>query len=192
RAVVLEGPVPAWKVYGNPKTGLGAVGKTFGFPRFREAVFEGRFPFATIKLSDEREPLSVTITGWSPFVPGDAAACSLPVAALEYRFVNQSGEPVDALFSFSSVNFMALGHPGAEGARVDRIEGGFKLIQEAREGEPHAAGAFAAFLTEPETRVNAAWFRGGWWDPLTMAWKEIAAGEPVDRPPHQEGGPSRG
>ena len=179
-------------MFGNRGTGLGAVGKTYGFPRFREAVFEGRFPFGTVRLSDEREPLAVTITGWSPFVPGDADACSLPVAALEYRFTNRGDEPVDALFSFSSMNFMALGNPGAEGARVDRIEGGFKLVQEQREKEPHAAGAFAAFLTEPGTRVNAAWFRGGWWDPLTIAWKEIASGRSIDRPPHAEGGPSRG
>ena len=41
-------------------------------------------------------------------------------------------------------------------------------------------------------KVNHAWFRGGWFDPLTMAWKDIAAGACYDRPPLTEGGPSPG
>ena len=34
-------------------------------------------------------------------------------------------------------------------------------------------GRFAAFVDEPGTEVNHAWFRGGWWDPLTLAWKDV-------------------
>src|SRR3974377_1409063 len=36
-ARVLEGPVPAWKIYGAPGTGNGAGGTSFGLPRFRNA-----------------------------------------------------------------------------------------------------------------------------------------------------------
>jgi len=34
-ARVLEGQVPAWKLFGNPGTGNGAAGTSFGLPRFR-------------------------------------------------------------------------------------------------------------------------------------------------------------
>ncbi len=46
--------------------------------------------------------------------------------------------------------------------------------------------SFAIFTTETDTLVDYCWFRGGWWDPLTMAWNTIKEGktksnEPVDK-----------
>jgi uncharacterized protein (DUF608 family) len=79
-ARVLEGPVPARKVFGPPGTANGAEGTTYGLPRFSKAVFETKFPFGTITLSDRPLPLNVQLTGWSPFEPGDADNSSLPVA----------------------------------------------------------------------------------------------------------------
>ena len=78
---VLEGPVPRWKVSLKPGSGLGAFGTSYGLPRFREASFAARFPFATVALRDASLPVSVEVTGWSPFVPPDADASSLPFAA---------------------------------------------------------------------------------------------------------------
>src|SRR5581483_11436859 len=36
------------------------------------------------------------------------------------------------------------------------------------------------------------WFRGPLFDPLTMAWHDVASGQPVERPPPQGGEPSPG
>ena len=88
-ARVLEGPVPARKLFGAPGAGNGAGGTTYGLPRFANATFKTRFPFGVVTLTDPQLPLSVEITGWSPFEPGDADNSSLPVAALEYRFTNR-------------------------------------------------------------------------------------------------------
>src|ERR1051326_8270394 len=100
-ARVLEGPVPGRKLFGPPGTGNGAGGTTYGLPRLAGATFKSRFPFGTVKLTDPDLPLTVEITGWSPFVPGDADNSSLQVAALEYRFTNSSRTPVEAVFSFN-------------------------------------------------------------------------------------------
>ena len=81
-AKVLEGPVPDWKVFGAPGTGNGAAGSSFGLPRFKNAEFIARFPFGTVTLSDDDIPMDIQITGWSPFIPGDADNSSLPVGAL--------------------------------------------------------------------------------------------------------------
>ena len=89
-ARVLEGPVPARKLFGAPLTGGGLGGTTYGLPRFANATFKSRFPFGVVALTDPQVPLSVEITGWSPFEPGDPDNSSLPVAALEYRFTNRS------------------------------------------------------------------------------------------------------
>ena len=61
-----------------------------GLPRFREASFAGAFPFGEVRLSDRDLPVKVRIRGFSPFVPGDSADSSLPVAALEYEVENTS------------------------------------------------------------------------------------------------------
>ena len=84
-AKVLEGQVPTWKLFGPAQSGLGRGDKTYGLPRFEEAVFQARFPFATVDLKDKDMPLAAKITGWSPFIPTDADNSSLPVGVLEYQ-----------------------------------------------------------------------------------------------------------
>jgi len=189
-ARVLEGPVPMWKAFGSQsgEPGNGLSGRTYGLPRFAEVSFQARFPFATVSLADPTMPVAVELTGWSPFTPGAADDSSLPVAAIEYRFVNHSEQAVEAVFSFHAANFMKLG----DGARIGTMDRGFVLEQPALPDKPEAEGAFAAFTDDPATAVDAAWFRGGWFDALTMVWNRVAAGEVVSQPPHAEGAPGNG
>ncbi len=184
---VLEGPVPDWKVFGQPRTGNGAAGSSFGLPRFEDASFTARFPFGVVELEDEDVPLQVRVVGWSPFVPGDADNSSLPVGALEYRFKNRTDKSLEAIFSFNAKNFMATGEEG-EGSSVKPIEKGFVLWQDGTDEAPHHQGGFAAFVEEDgeEVVVDHCWFRGGWFDPMTLAWKNIEEGVLRDTSP-QEG-----
>src|SRR5579871_1507457 len=64
-ARVLEGPVPGRKLFGPLGSAIGSPGTTYGLPRFAEAQFESRFPFAKVTLGDPSMPLNVEITGWS-------------------------------------------------------------------------------------------------------------------------------
>jgi uncharacterized protein (DUF608 family) len=188
-ARVLEGPVPGRKIFGPPGTGNGAGGTTYGLPRFASATFQTRFPFANVRLTQPQFPIRVEITGWSPFEPGDSDNSSLPVAALEYRFSNLTKRPVEAVFSFHAKNFMAVGNnPQA----VRPIGGGFILWSSGPKERPWEEGAFSATVSEPNAKVNHAWFRGGWWDPLTMAWRDVAESASYDRAPITEGAPSPG
>lgn len=188
-ARVLEGPVPGWKLFGRPNTGNGAPGTTYGLPRFRKASFFAQFPFGTVCLEDKSVPLAVEITGWSPFEPGDADCASLPVAGLEYRFTNKGRRAVEAVFSFNAKNFMVV---GGNTQAVRRVNGGFMLWAGPGRDKPWEEGAFTATVSEPGAKVNCAWFRGGWWDPLTMAWRDVASGACYDREPVSEGGASPG
>ena len=196
-ARVLEGPVPAWKLFGQPGAGNGAGGASFGLPRFREAGFRARFPFGVVTLRDKDVPLSVEITGWSPFEPNDADNASLPVAAIEYRFTNRTAAPVEAVFSWNARNFMAIRENPQWVRALDGVQSpgamrGFVLKSGPGREKPHEEGAFSATVSEPGATVNHAWFRGGWFDPLTMAWHDITAGACVERPPVTEGGASPG
>jgi uncharacterized protein (DUF608 family) len=195
-ARVLEGPVPPWKIFfpwgpGGNSSGNGGGGKSYGLPRFESASFSARFPFAEVRLSDRAVPLQVRITGWSPFIPNDADNSSLPVAGIEYHFSNPGQDPVEAVYSFHAENFMALTPPDHD-SRVTREDHGFLLRQPARDVKAWDRGDFAAWIDDPETKINPAWFRGGWFDPLTMVWHSIQNGEVLDRPDLSEGKPSRG
>ncbi|MBN1491035.1 MAG: hypothetical protein JXA69_14065 [Phycisphaerae bacterium] len=188
-ARVLEGPVPAWKIFGQGGTGNGASGKNYGLPRFAEAVFETRFPFGTVRLKDKKIPLDVAITGWSPFEPSDADNASLPVAGLEYQFRNVGRRAVEAVFSFNATNFMGV-HQGNPSVRAAPT--GFILSEAGPKERPWEQGSFSVAVTDANAKVNAAWFRGGWFDPLTIAWKDIEEGACFERPPVTEHGASPG
>ena len=96
-ARVLEGQVPGWKAFGPSGAGNGGSQKKYGLPRFSDCAFSSQFPFATVKLSDTSMPVDVELTGWSPFIPGDADASSLPVLALEYKIRNHSRKTIEAV-----------------------------------------------------------------------------------------------
>ncbi|MCM8769742.1 MAG: non-lysosomal glucosylceramidase [Candidatus Omnitrophica bacterium] len=182
-ARVLEGPVPGWKIMGRPGAGNGLNGTTYGLPRLAESSFLARFPFGQVFLKDPVLPLEVTITGWSPFIPGESDHSSLPVAALEFTFTNKLTKKLDLVYSFNSKNFMAVRDTGHA---VTAIEGGFVLRQAGSKERPWEQGDFAAFILEKSAAVNTAWFRGGWFDSLTLAWQEVASGQCVSRPEVKE------
>lgn len=187
-ARVLEGPVPDWKVFGRPGSGNGAGGTTYGLPRFACASFSARFPFASVVLEDPKVPLEVEITGWSPFIPGDADNSSLPVAALEYRFTNATDHNVKAVYSFNARNFMTT---DPHTASVQGVENGFVLRQPGSENKPWEQGSFCAVVAGDGVRVKP-WFRGGWYDALTMTWKRIEDGTWIDSRDFDEGPASPG
>ena len=189
-ARVLEGPVPGWKIFGARNAANGDEGASYGLPRYPTARFKARFPIGRVWLTDPAMPVSAEITGWSPFVPGDADSSSLPVAALEYRLTNTSRTAIEAVFSFNGKNFLPLDEKDRRAVRS--TPGGFVLWSAGAAEEPWKEAAFAAAVTDPAVEVNHAWFRGGWWDPLTMAWKDVEEGAAYARPPIEEGDPSPG
>jgi uncharacterized protein (DUF608 family) len=188
-ARVLEGPVPSWKLFGVKDAGNGRGGTSYGLPRFRSASFLARFPFGTATLADPGVPLRVDLTGWSPFEPGDADGSSLPVAALEYAFTNTGDVPQESVFSWNARNFLEV-----EKAKkaVRAVPGGFVLWSAGPEGAPWDEASFCARVSDPAAKVNAAWFRGDWFDPLTLAWKDVAEGACYDRPAVKEGAAAPG
>ncbi len=178
-ARVIEGPVPRWKGFGNPGSGNGSGDKDLGLPRMQEASFESRFPFGHVDIKDSRSPLKIDVNAWSPFLPGNSDDSSLPVSALEYTFKNTSNETVEAVYSWNSRNFMGT---GSGKAVVKGTKNGLIFHEPGTEDKPWNAGDFCARVDDDNAVVNCSWFRGGWFDNLTMAWKDIESGEPVSNP----------
>jgi uncharacterized protein (DUF608 family) len=181
-AKILEGPVPDWKKFGQPNAGNGSAGSITGLPHFEKATFKPRFPFATIDLTDAEVPVSVQIKGWSPFIPTDENNSSLPVGALEYSFSNSGKSPVELIFSYNAKNFLKVENGKSE---IRKYKNGFILSEAGTKEKAFLKGDIAIYTDQAQTVVDHSWFRGGWWDPLTMAWNKIKSGDlkavdPVD------------
>lgn len=170
-AKVLEGQVPTWKWFGPAQSGLGRGDKTYGLPRFEEAVFQTRFPFATIDLRDKDMPLVAKITGWSPFIPTDADNSSLPVGVLEYQFTNTSDKAIETVFSYNTKNFI-----DGQGT-IQGVKNGFVL-----ESDQNNSG-LAIYVDNDAAVVDHCWFRGAWFDPQTVVWDNIRYGRIADKQP---------
>jgi uncharacterized protein (DUF608 family) len=207
KARVLQGRTPDWKVmfpFGGAFGGSGDGGRdrTAGLPYFRDCRFRSEFPFATVELADDDVPVKASLTGWSPFIPGQADDSSLPLGVLEYSFENTSAEAIESVFTFASKHFMqsALEGNSCCGGACDspdpdhqilQTENGFVLRQPRGKGPAHRQGDFAIVALE-EARVNCQWFRGGWFDSQSMLWNQIAGGEAPEAAPYTQGAPSDG
>jgi uncharacterized protein (DUF608 family) len=201
-ARIVEGPVPRWKLIfpwpGKDGSGRGQGGKSYGLPRFRDSSFSTRFPFATVKLSDRDIPIGVSITGWSPFLPGNADDSSLPFAAVEYTLRNTSAAPAKGIFSYHAQNFVWLSSYSIQApsdkpvAAVERSDNGFTHLLKEHATEPWLAGAFNIETDSADSLINCRWFRGGWFDALTTVWRDVELGSALSAGAYTEGAPSPG
>jgi len=181
---ILEGPVPEDKIFSSSGTGNGAAGRSYGLPRFESSRFLARFPFGKVQLEDQDIPMDVSISGWSPFTPNDPDNSSLPVGALEYSFKNNTDSTLETVFSYHSRNFMSMGNEG--GDSIMSYPNGFRLHQSANEENPQHLGDFVAFIKGENVTSDLSWFRGGWWDALTILWKNIEEGNIVSNPSKED------
>jgi hypothetical protein len=120
------------------------------------------------------------------------------VAALEYTFHNRSASRVEGVYSFHAKNMMQEGMfdhlPGDQRPShgVRKTEKGFTLFQEGSVAESWRAGELSIHCDEAQTAVNCRWFRGGWFDPLTVLWKSIVNAQTPVAGPYPDGAPSQG
>ena len=174
-ARILEGPVPKVHYYLNvPEANRGLQvsprGRTFGLPRFTSGEFSARFPFAEVVLTDTALPLSVKVTGWSPFIPGRADDSGLPFAAVEYAITNTGADMLDAVYSFNAQDFIGYDDHG-----VRAVKDGFVFEKISKMAKPEDSWAFCA--AADNALVNIAWYRSNiWFDTLTMQWNRICSG----------------
>ena len=177
-AKLLEGAVPNWKKFRlSGEIGTGGPYRDYGLPHFRSSSFETRFPFADLKFEDEDIPLNCSLTGWSPFIPNEGDNSSLPAMTLEYTFENPTQEVVEAVFSYHSGNIIKQDcHSDKETHGFRKTKDGFQGFY-ASEEKPYESGSFAVSIDDPEKVVDYCWFRGVWFDAMTVLWKNISEGK---------------
>ncbi|MDX1934380.1 MAG: GH116 family glycosyl hydrolase [Capsulimonadales bacterium] len=174
---LVEGPLPPEKIYDQGLQGQGyRKGGHEGMPRFTECVFEGQYPFGTVRLSDADLPLAVTLTGWSPFIPGDDVHSGIPAAILDYTFVNTSERSVEFEFSCHQVHPVQGKQTGEKGTRNAAVPGKGVLFSNIEEADSADFGSAALFISGADPAIKAMWFRGGWFDSLSALWRDVSTG----------------
>ncbi|HOF17456.1 MAG TPA: GH116 family glycosyl hydrolase [Phycisphaerae bacterium] len=173
---LVEGPLPAEKIYDQ---GLQAQGYRHGgyegLPRFERCRFTGAYPFGQVSLSDRHVPLKVSITGFSPLIPRDDRNSGIPAAILEYTLTNPTRRTVAFEFSYH-LSHLAVGKSGRKSARSRAVPdlGVFSWNVEKSHDASFGSAALAVIGHKP--RVKGAWFRGGWFDWISVLWREASTG----------------
>ncbi len=153
--------------------GFGPSGsKMGGFPHFKNAVFTGEFPMASIAFTDAAFPASVTMTAFNPFIPCDAKNSSVPAAFFAFEVENTTDETIKYQIAFSLANpFEASVNQASEkdgykvltfrNAAADRIDPAYGDLTIATDGEG--------------VQMQTYWYRGGWRDSIVSFWNDFSS-----------------
>lgn len=174
---LIEGQFPTEKIYSLGIEGGGyRKGGHEGLPRFAECEFQAQYPFGEVQLHDPGVPVVVRIAGWNPLIPGDDVASSLPAAVLEYTFENTSSEPVECEFSYH-LSHLARGASGWASTRNAVLPEGGILFSNTENRFHESFGTTALFSLNHAPRIKSEWFRGGWFDAISILWREVSTGQ---------------
>jgi uncharacterized protein (DUF608 family) len=176
---LVEGPFPKDKIYAHGIKPEGILGGGHeGLPRFRKCNFRGEFPFGIVRLSDPVVGVEVEISSFNPFIPLDDKNSSIPCAILEYTLKNQTLETINFQFSFH-LSHLAQGarSPWPDQSRNAVIPGAGVYLSNLEEPTSPKFGSAALGLVGNKPTIKAMWFRGGWFDSLSVLWRELESGQ---------------
>ena len=149
-----------------------------GMPHFPDTEFTGGFPFACVEYRDAKMPAEITLTAFNPFIPGDEDNSSLPAAFFVWRIKNTSDARTDYTLALSAGNTFTV----SENSRNRFAEGeGFSAITlSADKYSPDDAeyGELMISTDAGDVSYQEYWFRSGWFDELTVFWRDFTAAPP--------------
>lgn len=158
-----------------------------GLPRFREAVFVGGYPVASIFFQDPKWPVEVSLEAFNPMVPLETEQSSLPVAILIYSTRSRAAAPLDASLAFSIMN--PVGYDGTKLAsrraacfgrninefRSESGANGLFLHSDCIPPESFRYGSLALATDAAEVSYRPRWEHGALWDELPAWWRDFCA-----------------
>ncbi|WP_052487378.1 GH116 family glycosyl-hydrolase [Gordoniibacillus kamchatkensis] len=143
-----------------------------GFPHFAGTSFRGKFPVAEMMFDDAEDPVSVKLTAFNPFIPLNDKDSSIPCAIFEYEVYNRSEETLEISLVGNVSN------PFRKGAVNEALEvGGRRAIRMSSvhyEADDAEFGDLTLMIESEEVSYQSYWYRGGWFDNLTVFWKDFS------------------
>ena len=147
------------------------------YPHFRKVVFDGRFPIAALRFSDDNFPGEVVLTAWNPMIPLDSENSSIPAAFFDIRLENGKPDVKYSVF-FSVTNpFDRTQNQIAEGGEYPAV-----MLRYADEPQDSVEyGDLTVAVDGKNAVLQEYWYRGGWRDPVSTFWYEMTRGTLTDR-----------
>ncbi len=152
----------------GPKRGLMA-----GLPHFRSCEFRGEFPVASVQFDDPASPVAVQLTAFNPFIPLNDADSSIPAALLTYRVTNVTSEELEVSLAGCVSNPFAAGSVNSAFSSVGVTGVSLSTVAEGP-GSP-SYGELAIATDGDDVAVQEYWYRGEWFDNITVFWREFSS-----------------
>lgn len=154
--------------------GFGPHQKTMsGLPHFKNCVFNGEFPIATLEFEEEGFPGKVTLTAFNPMIPLDSENSSIPAAFFEIAYTNTTDEAVKFDTAFTLCNpFLRT---------LNKRDGNVITLYHAEKSKEDLEYGDISLTAENPKAAQTYWYRGRWQDGLTTYWNQFSAGEMPDR-----------
>jgi len=168
--------------------GEGHAGDTMcSYPHFKEVVFDGRFPIATLTFKDEIFPGEVVLTAWNPMIPLDSENSSIPAAFFDIT-VKAGAENVKYTAVFSVKNpFDKTENKICFHEKYNAVQLRYADVSE----DDVAYGDLCVAVDGKNSFAQEYWYRGGWRDHVSTFWYELTHGAFSDRhydTPNPKGG----
>lgn len=169
-------PRPLYSGYGfGPDRGNMA-----GMPHFKYCDFNGEFPFANLSFQDPRFPGDIRLCAFNPFIPSNEDDSSIPAAFFLITVKNTSDVALDYTVALTCNNFYSQGncvHKYDDGDGIARI-----TLGNAGDKTSAEYGDLTVATDCEDTSCQRYWYKGHWFDNLTMFWQDFCApGRLVDR-----------
>ncbi len=165
-----------------------------GLPHFRDTEFRGEFPIATVSFRDEKFPGTVQLSAFNPFIPLNDRDSEIPASFFEIEVANTTSRKMTYTVCLSVRN------PFSSAAAINQHQrsGAASLItlrsRTLEEDDPRY-GELCVATDAEDASFQEYWFRGAWFDDLTIYWKDLGTPGPfVNRsyPPAERGGEGYG
>lgn len=141
-----------------------------GFPHFRDVRFDGRFPVARLRLSEESFPIVARLTAFNPFIPHNEDDSSLPVAMFEWELENVSDRDAECALGFS------LRNPCDNSLNTAFLENGCcgVYLRDAKCSADDVDFCDLCMLCDGvDTVAEEYWYRGRWQDAQSVYWRNF-------------------
>lgn len=148
--------------YGEGNTALS------GFKHFEKCIFKGEFPFARIELTDSAFPAEVVLEAFNPFIPSNDKDSSISAAFFTFNIKNISDSKIKYTVLGTVSNLLKNG-----GLNRYTEKSGIKMITLNGASDKNRDDSITIATDAENTAHQDYWFRGGWFDTLTMFMNEL-------------------
>lgn len=153
--------------------GFGPESNTMaGMSHFKDFVFTGQFPIATIDFSDVNFPGKVSLTAFNPFIPLNDEDSSIPGSFFEITIKNDTNVRITYTVCLSVANQIPTEKVLNKYEEMNNLHL-LKLSSRQFDEEDPRFGDICIATDADDVSYQEYWYRGGWCDNLEMYWRDF-------------------